>query len=60
MAKLHKLCFTITVPLNKAYIETYTIDILLLTSYTLHICILMCGAVGSGAVDVGRIWLERR
>jgi hypothetical protein len=52
MAQLHKLCCTITVPLNKAYIGKFTIDIVLLTSYTRHICISMWGAVGSGAVDV--------
>jgi hypothetical protein len=62
MAQLHKLCCTITVLLYKAYkyIETFTIDIVLLTSYTLQIYIFMWGAVGSGAVDVGRIWLGRR
>jgi hypothetical protein len=45
----------------KAYSETFKIDILLLTLYTtVHIHILMWGAVGSDAVDVGRIWLGRR
>jgi hypothetical protein len=46
MAQLHKLCCTITVPLHKAYIETFTI---LSTSYTTHLYF-----------NVGRIWLGRR
>jgi hypothetical protein len=49
------VCCTITVPLYKAYIETFIIDIVLLTSCILHICILMRGAVGSGADDGAQI-----
>jgi uncharacterized protein YjbI with pentapeptide repeats len=41
MTQLHTLCCTITVPLFRAYIEAFTIYIVLLTSYTLHICISM-------------------
>ncbi len=45
MPQLHKLCYTITVALYKAYenhlsyIETFTIGIVLFTSYTLRFCI---------------------
>ncbi len=59
--KQHLHCTIIKKLYTQAYSETFNIDILLLNLHTtVHIYILMWGAVGSDAVDVGRIWLGRR